>query len=82
MINKQASYRIIYFSNVKRYVALAWNYDQAILFSTTDHETYIDCRRELDGIALSRKVSLKWFDGEYTCKGEGYQLEPTYKIKG
>lgn len=72
---KQATYRVIHFTKPGRFVAMAWNYDAEVLLATTDHDTYTDARAELDELARERGVELRWFDGSYTCAGNGYQLE-------
>ena len=73
---KRVTYRMIRFTAVNRYVAVAWNYDHAVLIATSDHATYTEARAELDKLCTERNVQLQWFDGEYTCDGEGYSLEP------
>lgn len=72
---KQATYRIIFFPAVKRYIGMAWNYEQAVLISTKDLESYTDARAALVVSAGECGVELKWFDGEYTVDNDG-QLVP------
>lgn len=65
---KDVQYRIVQFimaDNSKRYVAMAWNYDLALLIATSDHETYTAARFELGQLCAARNVRLRWFDGEY-----------------
>lgn len=73
---KKATFRIIRFVKVNRYVAIAWNYDEAVLIASSDHSSYTDARRELDTLCSERNVKLQWFDGSYECAGEGEQLLP------
>lgn len=62
---KQATYRGLYFPALDRWVALCWNYDQAVLLSTTDHASYRAAKAELEAIADRHGVSLRWYDGCY-----------------
>lgn len=73
---RKATFRIIHFTKVNRYVGLAWNYDEGVLLSTNDQESRTKARLELDSICEKYNVKLQWFDGEYTCAGNGYELEP------
>lgn len=57
------------------YVAIAWEYDHAVLMSTTPHASYTAARRELDKLAADRECSLRYFDGEYFCAGNGASLD-------
>jgi len=71
---KKATFRVIRFTKVDRYITLAWNYDLAVLIATRDHATYTEARAELDALCSERNVKLQWFDGSYECAGEGEQL--------
>ena len=72
---KQATFRIVRYPKLNRYIAMAWNYEQAVLMATTDYDTYTNAREALDELAKERKVELKWFDGEYDINSDG-QLIP------
>lgn len=65
----QATFRLIRFEidGRRQYVAVAWDYSRAVLMSTTPHGSYTGARKELDALALERRVSLRYFDGEYDC---------------
>ena len=67
---KQATFRVIRFPKLNRFIAVAWNYDVAVLISTMDHDTYTGARAELDQTVAAMGVELKWFDGEYDCIGD------------
>ena len=71
---KKASFRVVHFPKSDKYVAIAWNYNLAVLVSSSDHDTYTLAREELGQLCAERDVRLEWFDGEYTCEGEF--LEP------
>ena len=71
---KSATYYIIHFTKANRFVGVAHNYDEAVLISTRDHDTYTDARNELQSTANELNVRLKWFDGEYECHGSGDQM--------
>lgn len=75
---KPAQFRVIRFHlpTGVRYVAMAWNYDQAILISTQDHPTYFDARKELEGTCFERGVSCKWFEGEHVYNPDTGSIEP------
>ncbi len=62
---KPAHFRVLHFKASDRYVAVAWNYDLAVLVSTRDHSTYPAARLALDDVCAELRVELKWFDGEY-----------------
>lgn len=74
---KQATYRIIRFNTKTgaRYVGLAWNYDQAVMVSTRDCASYSAAKSALERSAKTRRVELKWFDGEYTYNPRNGQIE-------
>jgi hypothetical protein len=59
-----------------RYIALAWNYEQAVLISSSDHASYTDARAELDRTCAELGVTLRWFDGEYTFDGKSGTILP------
>lgn len=59
-----------------RFVAVAWNYDHGQLMSTKPHHSYTDARAELDQLVAERGCSLRWFDGEYQCYGDGDCITP------
>ena len=65
---KQATYRIIHFIKCNRYIGVAWNYNEAVLISTKDCETYTEAKSNLAADCLDRNVELRWFDGEYKCE--------------
>lgn len=67
---KQATFRVLFFPKCNRYVAIAWNYNEAVLISTRDRETYEDAKVELMSLADERGVELRWFDGEYEVIGD------------
>jgi hypothetical protein len=67
---KRATYRIVRFPKLDRYIGLAWNYDEAVLVSTRDHTTYTGARKELGATCEELGVELRWFDGEYDCIGD------------
>lgn len=73
---KQATFRIIHFTKHNQYVGLAWNYDVAVLVSTTPQESYTAARMQLQQDCDIVKVTLQWFDGLYTCDGNTEQLIP------
>ena len=64
---KNSIYRIIHFLKPNRYVGLAWNYNEAILVSTKDFETYTQAYTTLETECANLGIELKWFDGEYQC---------------
>jgi hypothetical protein len=72
---KQATFRMIHFPKVDRYVGVAWNYDEAVLISTEDKPSYDAARLALDHLCQERQVELKWFDGEYFCSPDGSLLQ-------
>ena len=63
---KQATFRIIHFPKPNKYIGMAWNYDQAVLVSTIDFDTYTEARNQLQQDCDIVGVELKWFDGSYT----------------
>lgn len=71
---KRATFRILHFPKVDRYLGIAWNYDEAVLISTRDFESYSQARKELAVMCDVAHVELKWFDGEYTVVND--QLVP------
>ena len=79
-----ATYRVILFrtrTKGHRYVAMAWNYDEAVIFTTGDHPTYTEAREELTRMAemlgeMGQPIRLRWFDGEYEHRGAGNELYP------
>jgi len=70
----KATFRVVHFTKCDRYVAMAWNYDEAVLISTVPHPTYTEARQDLQETAASLGVELQWFDGSYRCGGEGYPI--------
>lgn len=70
----KVSYRIIHFTKPNKWVAMAWQYDAAILYATPPADSYADARIALEQLANASKTLLSYFDGEYTCAGEGEQL--------
>lgn len=73
----KATFRIIYFTKAKKYVAFAWNYDEGVLLTSAGSRTdYHLARLSLEDTCRTYNVELAYFDGEYTCEGEGAQLMP------
>ena len=70
----RTTYHIVQFTKTGQYVGMAWNYDHAVMISTEPFATYGEARERLGDMADARSVTLHWFDGEYTCSGEGAQL--------
>lgn len=70
----RTTYHIVQFTKTGQYVGMAWNYDHAVMLSTEPFATYGEARECLGDLADVRGVTLHWFDGEYTCSGEGAQL--------
>lgn len=68
---RQATYRMIRFPKLDRYIGVAWNYDQAILLSTGDYATYSEARDQLGKVCAEHNVELRWFDGEYDYAENG-----------
>jgi len=68
------TFRIIYFSKPRKFIGLAWNYDEAAMFSTLSQDSYTAARTALELTAKELRCNLKWFDGSYTCAGEGHYL--------
>jgi len=62
---KDATFRVIHFPEIDRFVGVAWNYDEAILISTTDRSSYVEARTELEEMCNGRNIFLRWFDGDY-----------------
>lgn len=74
-----ATFRVTLFhtkTKGRRFVAMAWNYEEAMIFSTGDHATYGEARAELDTMAEVLNVRLRWFDGEWEHTGPGDMLVP------
>lgn len=71
---KQATYKLIHFPDLDRYVGLAWNYDQAVLIGTRDHATYTEAKAELQETCDSLSIELKWFDGEHRYDSASGQI--------
>ena len=71
----RVQFRMVYFPKVSQYVAMAWNYNVAIIFATLPHPTYAQARMELTKLAMEREVQLQWFDGDYVCT-DGEILTP------
>lgn len=65
---KEATYRIIRFPKLNRFVAIAWNYDQAVLLSSADWSTYAQAKMELEHQAKRHDVNIKYFDGTYDAE--------------
>lgn len=65
---KKATFRIVRFSSVDRFIGIAWNYEQAVLVSTRDFATYTEARAAIEHDCAERGVALQWFDGYYTCE--------------
>jgi hypothetical protein len=78
-MKKQATYRMVRFdlpNQPARYVGIAWNYDQAVLIATKDHESYVSAKSELSSLCADRAVELAWFDGEYVRHPGDDMLHP------
>ncbi len=73
---KPVTYRMIHFPKVDRWIGMAWNYDLACLFSTTDRSTYTAAREALAKAAAEVGAELRWFDGEYSCDTRSDALTP------
>ena len=71
---KQATFRIIYFPKPNKYIGFAWNYDAAVMISTTPQESYTLARNQLQQDCDILSVELKWFDGEYAYDANSGQL--------
>lgn len=69
-MKRQATFRILHFPKLDRFVGLAWNYDQAVLLSTSDYPNYTGARKALELVCNACNVELKWFDGEYDVVDE------------
>lgn len=65
----KATYKIIHFTNVNRYVGVAWNFSRAVLISTSDLGSYTEARDALVEACTTRGVNARYFDGLYTCDG-------------
>lgn len=65
------TFRIVHFTNVDKYVGIAWDYDNAIIVTTVPFPTYTAARGNLEKKCTDLCHTLKWFDGEYTCSGNG-----------
>ncbi len=68
-----ATFRLIHFTKPNLFVGLAWNYDEGVMITTTPCTSYTQARDALELLAEVR-ANLRWFDGEYTCAGEGAQI--------
>ena len=73
---KQATYRIIHFTKLDRYVGFAWNYDEAVLVSTVPCDSYTEARKAIEANCKEVNVELRWFDGEYDCVDGSMQIYP------
>lgn len=71
---KEATYKIIFYPKVNKYVGIAWNYDQAVLIASRDYDSYVDARKELQTSCDERNVHLKWFDGHYKIDPYGREV--------
>lgn len=79
--NGCVSFKLIHFTKPNTWVGLMWNYDQGILMGTKPMLSYSAAQAALNVLAEDYKVELRWFDGEYTCAGEGEQLLSLNKVK-
>ena len=79
---KKATYKVVRFTKVNRFVAVAWNYDEAVLIATRDHASRKDAFTELQGLCAERNVKIQWFDGDYRCDGHGDFLTPEENNEG
>ena len=73
---KPVTFRVIKFPKLNKYIAVAWNYDEAVLISTKPHNTYLEARVELNSTVVELNVELKWFDGEYEYNSSSGCLLP------
>jgi hypothetical protein len=69
-----ATFRVIFFPKKRQHIALAWNYEEAILVTTKPHATYTAAREELTEISVEREFRLRFFDGDYEHTGPGDQI--------
>lgn len=77
---KKATFRIIHFPKANKYIGLAWNYDEAVLISTTDRLTRIEAKAELEITCYDRNVRLMWFDGNYVCDPSGQLIQDSGEL--
>ena len=70
---RRATFRVIRFplASGDRYVAMAWNYAEAVLISPGDHASYTEARIALNTMAQAADVQLRWFDGHYVSQPDG-----------
>jgi hypothetical protein len=73
----KTTFYVVKFTKADRYVGVAHNYDEAVLFSTYPARTYSAAKVELENLADDRGAYLAYFDGEYTCEGNGAQMFAT-----
>lgn len=77
---KQATYRIVFFEAVQKYIGIAWNYDEAILIATKACQSYDGARLALEYDTRDAGVELRWFDGEYSI-AKGQELMVPRKVQ-
>lgn len=70
----KATYRTVRFQTSlgERFIAIAWNYEEAVLISTCDHESISEAKAELLRECRKRNVTLEWFDGHYDYGRDGF----------
>lgn len=71
---KKATYRIVRFPKLEKFIGIAWNYEEAVLVSTTPQDTYTLAREQLQQDCSIVGVELRWFDGEYCYDSNTGQL--------
>jgi hypothetical protein len=72
----KVTYRVVHFIKPYKWVAMAWNYDHAIIYATPPADSYKVAMENLQKLAEVSKTQLSYFDGEFNCAGEGEQLIP------
>lgn len=76
------TYKMIHFPELDRWVAIAWNYDEAALFSPGDRSNYLDAKDALKDLLMNKGFDekkvfrLRWFDGVYEYNNENEQIFP------
>ncbi len=69
---KQATYKVIRFrtSRGNRFVAIAWNYAEAVLISVSDMAAPDEAVGALELECHKRGVELRWFEGSFFHDGK------------
>ncbi len=73
---KPATYKVIRFRTDRgnRFVAIAWNYAEALFISVSDMAAPDEAVGALELECHKRGVELKWFDGSYVFDGKNEQI--------